>query len=108
MYQSILAMPTPPTLLQHVLSLTLSFTRNDLDFLNYLPDEIDEHTLLVSFDVVSLYTVYTSIPHDLGLTAIEYGIDNYATSLPRSFSKEFILEAITLVLKENTFTFDIN
>ena len=80
-----------------------SFIRDDLDFLNYLPDEIDEHTLLVSFDVVSLYS---SIPHDLGLTAIEYWIDNYATSLPRSFSKEFILEAITLVLKENAFTSD--
>ena len=40
-----------------------------MDFLNYLPDEVEEYTLLVSFDVVSLYT---SIPHDLGLTAIEY------------------------------------
>ena len=80
-----------------------SLIRDDLDFLNYLPDEIDEHTLLVSFDVVSLYT---SIPHDLALTAIEYWTDKYVTSLPRPFSKEFILEAITLVLKENTFTFD--
>ena len=49
-----------------------SFIRDDMDFLNYLPDEVEEHTLLVSFDVVSLYT---SIPHDLGLTAIEYWID---------------------------------
>ena len=70
-----------------------SFIRDDLDFLNYLPDEIDEHTLLVSFDVVSLYT---SIFHDLALTAIEHWIDNYATSLPRSFSKEFILEPVHL------------
>ena len=65
--------------------------------------KLKTHTLLVSFDVVSLYT---SIPHDLGLTAIEYWIDNYTTSLPRPFSKEFILEAISLVLKENTFSFD--
>ena len=74
-----------------------------MDFLNYLPDEVKEDILLVSFDVVSLYT---SIPHDLGLTAIEYWIDNYTTILPRPFSKEFILEAISLVLKENTFSFD--
>ena len=53
--------------------------RDSMDFLNYLPDEIEAHTLLVSFDVVSLYT---SIPHDLGLTAIEYWIDNYPISLP--------------------------
>ena len=71
-----------------------------MDFLNYLPDEVEEHTLIVSLDVVSLYT---SIPHDLGLTAIQYWIDNYTTSLPRLFSKEFILDAISLVLKENTF-----
>ena len=57
-----------------------SFIRDDMDFLNYLPDEVEEHTLLVSFDVVSLYT---SIPHDL--TAIEYWIDNCTTSLPRPF-----------------------
>ena len=74
-----------------------------MDFLNYLPDEVEERTLIVSFDVVSLYT---SIPHDLGLTAIEYWIDNYTTSLPRPFSKEFILEAISHVLRENTFSFD--
>ena len=74
-----------------------------MDFLNYLPDEVEEHTLIVSFDIV---TLYTSISHDLGLTAIEYWTDNYTTSLPRPFSKEFILEAISLVLKENTFCFD--
>ena len=80
-----------------------SFMRDDMDFLNYLPDEVEEHILLVSFGVVSLYT---SIPHELGLTAIEYWIDNYTTSLPRPFSKEFILEAISLVLNENTVSFD--
>ena len=48
-------------LCQHV----SSFIRDDMDFLNYLPDEVQEHTLIVSFDVVSLYT---SIPHDLGRT----------------------------------------
>ena len=74
-----------------------------MGFLNYLPVEVEERTLIVSCDVVSLYT---SIPHDLGLTAIEYWIDNYTTSLPRPFSKEFILEAISHVLRENTFSFD--
>ena len=46
-----------------------SYMRDDLDFLNQIPEQIDKNTLLVSFDVVGLYT---NIPHDLGLIAIEY------------------------------------
>lgn len=80
-----------------------SFIRDDLDFLQQIPQEIDEDSILVSFDVVSLYT---NIPHDLGLTAIEYWLDNYKNFIARPFSKEFILEAISIVLKENTFHFD--
>ena len=80
-----------------------SFIRDDLDFLNHLPETIDENALLVSFDVVSLYT---SIPHELGLAAIEYWINNLTESITRPFSKEFIMESITIVLKENTFHFD--
>ena len=80
-----------------------SFIRDDLDFLNHLPETTDENAFLVSFDVVSLYT---SIPHELGLTAIEYWIDNFTNSITRPFSKELIIESITIVLKENTFHFD--
>ena len=80
-----------------------SFIRDDLDFLNHIPDAIDENSLLVSFDVVSLYT---NILHDLGFTAIKYWIDNFPQSMARSTSKEFILESISIVLKENTFHFD--
>ncbi|XP_028410554.1 uncharacterized protein LOC114533251 [Dendronephthya gigantea] len=83
-------------LCQHV----LSFIRDDLDFLSHLPETVNDNALLVSFDVVNLYT---SI--ELGLTAIEYWIDNFGNSLNRSFSKEFIMESITIVLKENTFHF---
>jgi hypothetical protein len=74
-----------------------------MDFLNKIPTNINEKTILVSFDVISLYT---SIPHDLGLTAIEHWLDKHRESLPRPFPKEFILEAISIVLKENTFRFD--
>lgn len=41
-----------------------SYIRDDIDFLKYIPDEVESETILVSFDVVSLYT---SIPHELGL-----------------------------------------
>ena len=80
-----------------------SYIRDDLDFLNHIPEEVPENTTMVSFDVVSLYT---SIPHELGLRAIEYWINNFATSLERPFSNDFILKAMSVVLKENTFQFD--
>jgi hypothetical protein len=74
-----------------------------LDFLNQIPEQITENTILVSFDVVSLYT---SIPHDLGLEAITFWVENYAQSLARKFTTRFIIEAISIILKENTFCFD--
>ena len=74
-----------------------------MDFLDQLPRNIEENTLLVSFDVVSLYT---SIPHDLGLEAINYWVINHGADLPRPFTTDFILKAIALILKENTFQFD--
>lgn len=111
-FRPIVAGPCSPThRLSNVIDLVLkplckhvpSYIRDDLDFLNQIPEEVDENTILVSFDVVSLYT---NIPHDLGIQAIEYWLDNYNASLQRPFSKEFILEAILTVLKENTFQFD--
>ena len=100
------ASPLSPTRwLNNFIDLTLtllcqqdpSYIRDDF------PQQIDEHTLLVSFNVVSLYT---DISHDLVLMAIEYWLDNYGTFSARKFSKQFILEAISLVLKNNTFQFD--
>ena len=45
-----------------------SFIRDDLDFLNYIPTRVSKETILMSFDVTSLYT---NIPHNLGIEAIE-------------------------------------
>ena len=42
---------------------------DSLDFLNHLPPEVPENTLLVSFDVESLYS---NIPHDLGKEVFSY------------------------------------
>ena len=43
-----------------------------------IPKELEENTILVSFEVVNLYT---NIPQELGLGAMEYFLDNYQTSL---------------------------
>ena len=53
-----------------------------------------------------MVSLYTSIPHDVGLQATEYWLNNFSTTLERPFSKDFILKAISIVLKENTFKFD--
>ena len=72
-------------------------------FLNTLPLTVKEETLLASFDVESLYT---NIPHELGIEAIKYWLDKYPQEIQNRFSKEFILEGIELILKNNSFYFD--
>ena len=61
------------------------------------------NTLLVTFDVTSLYT---NIPHDFGLQALAFWIEKHPELIPRNFSKEFILESIKFILENNTFHFD--
>ena len=111
-FRPIVARPASPThrlsnfvdiILKPLCKHVPSYIRDDFDFPNHIPNKVTEDTILVSFDVISLYT---SIPHELGLKAIEHFLDNFPTTLQRPFSKEFILKAISIVLKENTFKFD--
>ena len=79
-----------------------SFIRDDLDFLNHLPDSIELNTKLVSFDVVSLYT---NIPVDLGIEAVKYWIDQHPEILHDRFERDFVLEGLRIILQNNTFNF---
>ena len=74
-----------------------------MDFLNHIPKTVQPETTLVSFDVVSLYT---NIPHNLGLEAIDFWLEKYPNAVSERFSKEFILEGLKLVLENNHFHFD--
>lgn len=74
-----------------------------MDFLNHIPNTVKDNTHQVSFDVTRLYT---NIPHNLGVEAIDYWINKNESILQSRFSKEFILEGITLVLENNHFFFD--
>ena len=47
----------------------------------------------VSFDITSLYT---NIPHELGLKAIEYLLAKYPELTHSRFNKSFIFEALKL------------
>ena len=80
-----------------------SFLRDDLDFLNHLPSSADTDSELVTFDVVSLYT---NIPHELGIIAIKFWMNLYGDTLLPRFSKKFITESLQLILQNNVFYFD--
>lgn len=80
-----------------------SFIRHNLDFLRHLPYQVDPDAELVSLDVVNLYSKISSTQ---GLTALNFWIDNCRTDIDNRFTKEFLLEATDLVLKNNVFTFN--
>jgi hypothetical protein len=60
-----------------------SFIRDDLEFLNHLPTTVNPNSELISFDVVSLYT---NIPHDLGISAITFWLENKRNIVQDRFS----------------------
>ncbi|XP_061187186.1 uncharacterized protein LOC133195360 [Saccostrea echinata] len=80
-----------------------SYVRDDMDFLNYIPQTVPRDTLLVSFDVTSLYT---NITHDLGIEAIKYWLDKYPEEIDDRFPANVILEGLRIVLENNNFLFD--
>ena len=60
------------------------------------------NTLLSTCDIKSLYT---NIRHNLFLTAIEYWIEHLQNNLPllQRFTKQFVLESLSIKLKFNYF-----
>ena len=54
-------------------------------------------------DVVSLYT---NIPHELGIENIDYYVHKYRDKIPSRFTKEFIVESVLFILSNNNFFFD--
>ena len=71
-----------------------SYIKNTKDFLQKLPENIIESSILVSFDVVNLYP---NIPHDLRLEAIKFWLDKYPDELSSRISKDFVLQSIKFI-----------
>ena len=69
-----------------------TFVKDDRDFLSRIPRFIDYECDLISCDIVSLYT---NIPHDLGLEALRYWLTKHPQLLPRRFSV-FSMESATI------------
>ncbi len=110
-FRPIVAGPACPThrlsnfvdiLLRPYIKHVKSYVRDDIDFLNHLPTNIDKDILLSTFDVSSLYT---NISHELGIEAIQYWLENDAGSDQHRVSKTFIVESLKLILENNTFNF---
>lgn len=79
-----------------------SYIKNTVHFLNKLPLTVKTSDTFITFDVSSLYT---NITHDLGLEALNYWMNKYPEILDR-FDKEFVLEGLSLVLRNNYFQFN--
>ena len=54
----------------------------------------------------NIESLYTSMPTEIGLEAIEHWIMRKRNLMPQCFAKEFILESIEFILKNNNFVFD--
>ena len=80
-----------------------SYVRDDLDLLRHLPSNVGINDKLVTLDVVNLYSNITST---LGLRSLGFWIDKHREKIDNRFTKEFLLEATELVLKNNFFNFD--
>ena len=90
-------------LLKDICEKVPSYICDSMDFLNKIPETTDPNTLLVTFDVMSLYK---NIPHDFGLQVIRFWIEKYQELIPKNFTPEFIINSIQFILWNNTCHFD--
>ena len=72
------------------------------NFLSTLPTFNKFDLPFIEMWSVDVKDMYPSIDQKLGLEAINYWIEIYPELIPSRFSKEFVLESLTFVLKNNT------
>ena len=80
-----------------------SYVRDSTDFLNKCQRVVSSVTKIVTFDVPKLYV---NISHDLGLEPKNYFPTTYRENLHPGFKKEFVIESLEFILKNNIITFD--
>ena len=80
-----------------------SYVRDDIDFLTKMPRDANKSKVLATFDISSMYT---NIDNNLGQEAIKFGLEKYPESKTRNIPNDFILEALKIVLENNTFNFN--
>ena len=68
-----------------------------------LPRESDPGLSFITLDVVSLYTV---IPKDFGLLAVQYWLNKFRKEIDQRFPITFILDALNIILSNCTFCYN--
>lgn len=79
------------------------FIKDDWDFLRKLPRKINHNCKLYT---VAIDSLYTSIPHELGIKAIEYYTNKYRNIIPNRFTTNFLTESTKFLLENNNFIFN--
>ena len=59
--------------------------------------------MFTTFDISSMYT---NIDNDLGTEAIQFWLEKFPEIKPRNIPDQFIINAIRIVIEQNTFNFD--
>lgn len=80
-----------------------SYVRDDIDFLNHLPESVDPNSLLATFDVINLYS---NIDKNVGLEAVKYWLNKHPDIVLNRFTNDFILNALDIVVSNNVFEFN--
>ena len=80
-----------------------SYIRDDTDFLSKLRTETNEKKVLATFDISNMYT---KLDNDLGRDAINFWLEKDPDGLPRNIPKEFVLDALGIVLECYVFFFN--
>ena len=80
-----------------------AFIKDEFDFLRKFPKKVPSNTKIICCDVTSLYT---SIPTELGLEALDYWLTKLSSWVDTRFTKTFIIEAVHFILKNNFFEFN--
>lgn len=89
-------------ILRPIVPTQTSYVKDDWDYLRKIPHKLDGKYKLFGCDIKSLYT---SIPHELGLKAIKYWINRCRDLIQPRFTNSFILESIEFLLKNNNCIF---
>ena len=89
-------------ILKPIVSTQTSYIKDDWDYLKQIPRKLNGKYKLFGCDIKSLYT---SIPHELGLKAIKYWISKRRNLIDARFTDSFILESVEFLLKNNNCSF---
>lgn len=115
-FRMITAGPISPTsklselidiLLKPFLIVVPAYIRDSTDFLNkiYSRNSSYSNPRIITADIKAMYP---NIDRKLGIRAIKYFLINYPSLLHPRFNKDFVIEAIELILQNSSFQFNGN